>query len=646
MSILLGQRLGKYYGAQDVFANVEFSIARGDKIGLVGPNGAGKTTLLRIILGLEEPTEGSVHRARGLRLGYLPQRPDFPSQQTLMSEMLSIFASLRAQQHALQALAEELAVAKDPNALMERYAEAVQRFELAGGYTYENRIRRVLSGLGFGPEVYDWPIATLSGGQVTRALLARLLLQEPELLILDEPTNYLDLEALGWLESYLQEWPHSLLIVSHDRYFLDRVASRVWELNHGSLETYRGNYSSYVEQRRSRMERRQREYEEQQEQIAKTEEFIRRYKAGQRSKEARGRETRLQRLERIEPPRPNRQLRLRMSTTLRAGDNVLMSDEALIGFPNAPTGSAGDSAETQRQALFDTGKFLILRGHRVALLGPNGSGKTTFLRTVLRQIEPLAGRVRVGASVRLGYLPQTQDWLDPSKTVLEQILASGDLKPDQARHLLGRFLFSGDEVNKSISALSGGELSRLALAVLTMKGANFLLLDEPTTHLDVESQEVLQDVLLNFNGTILLVSHDRYLVDALATHVWVIQDGQMRQHEGNYSSYLAELEREQTQKRESDHRPSPRARDEQRRLEHQAERAARKQVERTSALEAEIQRIERELSSMTGLINLASSNQDLPRLRSLTSEYQRLEVALAERMKEWEQLASLETSGD
>ena len=645
MSILLGQSLGKYYGAQDIFANVDFGIARGDKIGLVGPNGAGKTTLLRLILGLEEPSEGSVHRARGLRLGYLPQRPEFPSQQTLMGEMLGVFAALRKQQHELQALAEEMAAAQDPGELIEQYAEAEQRFELAGGYTYENRIKRVLSGLGFGPEVYDWPIATLSGGQVTRALLARLLLQEPELLILDEPTNYLDLEALEWLEAYLQEWPHSLLVVSHDRYFLDRVVTRIWELNHGALETYRGNYSSYVEQRRARTVRLQREYETQQEQIAKTEDFVRRYKAGQRSKEARGRETRLQRLERIEPPQHDRQLRLRMSATLRAGDNVLMSDGALIGYPSAPDDLAEDSGESQPQPLFDTGKFLILRGHRVALLGPNGSGKTTFLRTMLGQLAPLAGRVRIGASVRLGYLPQSQDWLDPNKTVLEQLLASGDLKPDQARHLLGRFLFSGDEVLKPISALSGGELSRLALAVLTLRGANFLLLDEPTTHLDVESQEVLQDVLRSYNGTILLVSHDRYLVDALATHVWVIQDGQMRQHEGNYSSYLAELERERAERNGGEDRPAPKARDEQRRLARQAERAARKQAERTATLEAEIQRIEQELATTTGLIDLASSGQDLARLRSLTTEYQRLEATLAERMREWENLASLEASG-
>lgn len=642
MSIVIGQALGKYYGAQDVFENVEFSIARGDKIGLVGPNGAGKTTLLRIILGLEEPTKGSVFRARGLRLGYLPQKPSFPSQQTLKEEMLSVFASLRAQELVLQALAEDLATAKDPDAIMARYAEAEQRFELSGGYTYESRIEHVLSGLGFGPEYYDWPISMLSGGQVTRALLAKLLLQEPELLILDEPSNHLDLEALGWLEGYLQDWPCSLLVVSHDRYFLDKVVSRVWELNHGSLEVYRGNYSSYMEQKRARVERRQREYEAQQRRIAKEEEFIRRYRAGQRSKEARGRETRLERLERIEPPRPDRQLRFQMSTPLRAGDRVLMSEGALIGFPGALDSCGSESAAGQQRVLFHTGEFLILRRQRVALLGPNGSGKTTFLRTILGQIKPLAGQIRIGASIRIGYLPQTQDWLDPSKTVLEQLLIAEDVRPDQARHLLGRFLFSGDEVNKKISHLSGGELARLALAMLTMKGANFLLLDEPTTHLDVESQELLQNVLQDFNGTILFVSHDRYLVDALATHVWLIRDGQMWQYEGNYSSYIAMLESERSQQSQHEHRPLPNVRGAKRRLERQMERAARKQTLRVAAVEAEIQRLEHELAAMADLISLASYKKDMPRLHSLTQEYQRLEAMLAEHMKEWEQLAGLE----
>ncbi len=641
MSIVTAQGLGKYYGAQDVFSDVEFAIAHGDKVALVGPNGAGKTTLLRILLGMEEPSAGSVQRARGLRIGYLPQKPVFPSDRTLYAEMLSLFEALRAQQRALEALAEEMAAAKEPGELLQRYAETEQRFDLAGGYTYEERIARVLGGLGFGPDTFSWPIAVLSGGQVTRALLAKLLLQEPELLVLDEPTNYLDLEALEWLEGYLGEWPQSLLIVSHDRYFLDKVVTRVWELNYGRLDTYRGNYSAYVLQREAHMERQRREYEQQQEQIAKTEDFIRRYKAGQRSKQARGRETILERTERIAPPPPQRQIQLRMSSTLRAGDNVLMSDGATIGYETRPEAAADAAADARKYALFDTGEFLIQRGQRVALLGANGSGKTTFLRTILGQVEPLAGRIRHGASVRIGYLPQTRDWLDPRKTILEQLMAVDDkLLVAQARHILGRFLFSGDDVYKPISTLSGGELSRVALAILTMKGANFLLLDEPTTHLDVESQEVLQSVLTRFNGTILLVSHDRYLMDALATHLWVIEGGRMRQFEGNYSAYVQALQREREQRAarvEEGARPAGAVQRDERRRERQAERAVRQHADRTLALEGEIARLEHELANVAGLLDLASSTQDLERVRSLSLEYQRLGTALAEQMRLWEE---------
>ncbi|MHB0858829.1 MAG: ribosomal protection-like ABC-F family protein [Anaerolineae bacterium] len=638
MSIVTGSGLGMYFGAQDVFSGIAFSIARGDKIGLVGPNGAGKTTLLRILLGREEPTAGAVVRARGLRIGHLPQKPEFASDQTLYAEMLTVFEGLRRQQAELLQLAEEMSAAQDHAEIMPRYAEAEQRFDLAGGYEYENRIRRVLSGLGFGPETNDWPVATLSGGQVTRALLAKLLLQEPELLVLDEPTNYLDLAALEWLEGYLQSWAQSILVVSHDRYFLDHVTNRMWELNHGGLETYRGNYSSYLVQREDRRALQQRLYEEQQENIAETESFIRRYKAGQRSKQARGRETHLARLERVEAPRHNRHMHIRLSTSLRAGDNVLTSEGALIGYASTPSSSACDGEAVEAFPLFDTGKFLMLRGQRVALLGPNGAGKTTFLRTLLGQMAPLAGRIRLGASVRLGYLPQNQNWLDAEKTVLEQIYAESNLHMEEARTLLGHFLFSADDVYKRVGTLSGGERSRLALAILTIRGANLLLLDEPTTHLDLDSQEILQDVLVGFGGTILMVSHDRYLVDAVATHVWAIEDGRMRVIEGNYTDYLQQLEQERTGSRNTQRdAKSEEQHSEVVRRERKTQREVRQRAERVESLEEEITRLEQQLAALTQQIDEASTAQNPDRVHALSRDYQQLEASLTERLSDWEQ---------
>jgi ATP-binding cassette subfamily F protein 3 len=473
-------------------------------------------------------------------------------------------------------------------------------------------------------------------------------LEDPDILILDEPTNYLDLDALEWLESYLMAWARSLLVISHDRYFLDQVVTRVWELNHGCLETYRGNYSRYVEQREARLERRQREYEAQQAFIAKTEDFIRRYKAGQRTREAQGRETRLARLERLEAPKRNKHIRLHLETDLRAGDNVLATDGVVIGYRASPnsvgqdlSGSGADTTHGEFP-LFETGPFLIQRGDRVALLGPNGSGKTTFLRTLLGQLEPLAGNLRIGASLNMGYLPQDQSWLAPDKRVLDQILDMSDYTLQEARDLLGRFLFSGDDVFKMTGDLSGGELARVALAVLSIDNPNFLILDEPTTHLDVASQEILQNVLTDYDGTVLLVSHDRYLIDALATHVFWIQDGQLLTIEGNYTAYTTFRREQRALSDRNDTEADPR---EEQRLQQRREQAAeRRRLERMDALEDEIEQVERELAVTSGMIERASQRQDVERLHKLGGDYERLQSALAQKLHEWERVSSVKSN--
>jgi ATP-binding cassette subfamily F protein 3 len=629
MSVLTANGLAKSYGAQDVFLDVSLQIGRGDKVALIGPNGHGKSTLLRLLAGLDTPTTGRVHRARGLRIGYLPQHPDLSSECTLYDEMLTVFANLRAQQAELRELEQAMADPARREWALARYGQVQTRFEMAGGYTYESRIRRVLSGLGFREEEHQHPISHLSGGQKTRVLLARLLLEEPDLLLLDEPTNYLDLTALEWLEGYLIEWPDSLVVVAHDRYFLDRVVSRVWELASGRLEEYPGNYSRYVELRAERMARRRAEYQTQQEHIQKTEEFIRRYKAGQRYKEARGRQKRLDRLERVERPRELRSMRLSMQAAARSGDLVLATRELVVGYRTAE----GDLR------LCSCPDLDLRRGERAALIGPNGSGKTTLVRTLLGQLPPLTGEVRLGASLGIGYLAQAvgDDGLGLKHTILDEILDVENLPLEKARGFLGRFLFTGDEVFKRIGDLSGGERMRVALAKLTLTRPNFLVLDEPTTHLDIASQEVLQEVILDFDGTILFVSHDRYLIEALATQVWAIEGDSLYVHQGRYSEYIAERAMREEQEEKAG---SGGGEDKGRSVERSERRERERRAQRIAELEDAISVLENRLAALEGDLTAASAAQDVARLTGLGTEYAQVEEEIHRLVAEWEKLGA------
>ena len=610
MSIVVAEGLAKSYGAQDVFWDVSFRIARGDRIALVGPNGVGKTTLLKLIAGLEAPTAGRIHRARRLRIGYLPQEAELAGHRTLRQEMLTVFADLRAQEAELRRLEREMADPARRDRALKRYGKLLEEFELAGGYDFEHRIDRVLTGLGFREDEHRYPLAILSGGQKTRALLAKLLLQEPDLLLLDEPTNHLDLAAMEWLEDYLSEWKGSFVVAAHDRYFLDKLVERVWELEFGRLEQYPGNYSRYVQLRAERLERREAEYRAQQEYIAKTEAFIRRYRAGQRAREARGRQKRLAHLQRLERPRRARTMKLSIETDLRGGDLVLTTKDLAVGY---------------RTALFTCPDLCLRRGERAALVGPNGSGKTTFLKTIVGQVRPLRGEVRLGHNVRVGYLAQAHEGLNRDNTILEEILEVRNLPLQRARTFLGRFLFSGDDVFKRVGDLSGGERSRVALARLTLEGANFLLLDEPTNQLDIPSREVLEEVLADFEGTILLVSHDRYLINALATQVWIIEDGGLNVYQGDYADYLKRREKRERKGR----RGATKAR----------ERKREKEEARVAELEEAIAALEARLADLGQELAAASQAQDLDRLRELGSEYERAEGELERLLAEWAEAA-------
>jgi len=623
MSILVAENISKSYGAQDVFADVSLQVARGDRIALVGPNGHGKTTLLRILAGLETPSAGAVNRAKGLTIGYLPQIADLDTDRTVYEEALSAFQPLLEMQEELRALEARMADPRHHDEVMERYGELQARFESLGGYEYPHKIQHVLLGVGFSADEFSMPLRQLSGGQKTRVLLARLLLQQPDLLLLDEPTNHLDLASIEWLEEHLAQWPGTFIVVAHDRYFLDKAANRVWELSFGRVETYRGNYSQYLEQRAQRYEQRMAEYQAQQEEIARLEDYIRRYKAGERTKQARAREHRLAHMERLDRPERLRAMSLRLQTDLRSGDLVLVSEGMTIGYRSG--GAAGD------KVLFAGPAFVLRRGEKVAILGPNGSGKTTFLRTILGQIPPLAGGFQVGANVRMGYFAQGHADLDEAKTVLDELLDARNVPLQQARNLLGRFLFSGDDVFKMVGDLSGGERARLKLAKLTLGDANFLLLDEPTSHLDALSREVLEDVLLNFAGTLIIVTHDRYFINALATQVWVIGEGQMRIYPFGYGEYLEARERERKEAKERPTTTPPARRIRRPTGATQAKRIA----ERAQQIEQEIHALEARLKDLEEEIVRAGESQDIQAVAGLGEAYREVEETLRRRLEEW-----------
>jgi ATP-binding cassette subfamily F protein 3 len=615
-----------------VFSGVTCAVPHGGRVALVGPNGMGKTTLLRILAGLEEPTTGQVHRMRGLTIGYLPQQADeqLVSERTVFDEMLVVFADLQAQAAALRQIEEAMADPAQRDVALERYGALVEKFEHAGGYTYENRIRQTLTGVGFAPEDFARPVNQLSGGQKTRALLARLILQEPGLLLLDEPTNHLDIEAVEWLEAALADFPGAVAVVAHDRYFLDAVAQTVWELSIGKLQVYSGNYTQYAAVRAERMERQQIEYERQMLVIAKEEDFIRRNMAGQKTRQAQGRLKRLERVERIERPREQKTLKLDLRAGLRSGDIVLAGRDLVIGYP-------GD------EPLLIVESLELRRLQRVALWGPNGAGKTTFLKTALDQLPPLGGEVWLGGSVKPGYLSQMHDWLKPDRSVLDTILDVQNMPIERARGLLGRYLFTGDDVFKPIGLLSGGERSRVALAVLTLQGANFLLLDEPTNHLDLQSQEVMQDVLADFAGTILLVSHDRYLVDRLATHLWAIEDRKLVIHEGGYTQYVTqrrerELKVKGQETRELGDKEKRRQEREKREQETQR-KVERGKEKRLAELEADIAALEVRLQELSRELEVAGVSGAVARVHELGREYAEVEEQLHDYMAEWSKVA-------
>ena len=643
MSLVIGENVTHRYTDQDVLSGVSFHLGRHDRVGLVGPNGAGKTTLLKIIGGLLDPTGGSVHRARGLRAAYLPQDTPALEGATVHDVALGALADLRRTEQELHALADQLAAAGGGPDLLARYGSMQADFEARGGYAYPKRIEQVLAGLAFPRDMWDRPLASLSGGQRTRAYLASLLLQDPDVLLLDEPTNHLDLDSVEWLEAWIAGFRGAVVLVSHDRYLLDRATTSTWDLAFAALEPYPAPYSRYLELREERHKERLRRYEAQQESIAKTEDYIRRNIYAGRTGVARGRRTRLEKLKDeglLVRPREAESMHLHMKAGGRTGDIVLVAAGLAVGYDPA-------------RPLLSVERLEVMRGDRVAIIGPNGVGKTTLLLTLLGRLPPLAGEVRQGANLNVGYLSQARTEVRPETAALQAVLDAGQgWKPERARALLGSLLITGDEALQPFGTLSGGQQSRVCLARLVVQGANVLALDEPTNHLDIPSCEVIQDVLQDFQGAVLFVSHDRYLVGAVATHIWAVDGREVRCILGGLQEYLA-WRRERLGLAGPEVDEAKEARKASYAGRKAAEREARRRAtaierlrKRHEDIEVRIQQVEADLARRMQEISAAGEAGDLARVESLGREYAQRDAALKALWAEWEDIGGqLEQAG-
>ena len=519
--------LGKSFGVRQVFSNVSFEIKEGDRIALVGPNGAGKSTLLKCILGIEELDEGQVVMSPVASIGYLQQDVNL-GDASLAEEIETAWEDVHALEDKLQELTAYLETHEASESDLQRLDYLQNRLEWLGGYDYEQKTKRIVYGLGFTDEDLYKPANAFSGGQKTRINLAKALVRSPDFLFLDEPTNHLDMEMLEWLEGYLSSYRGGILIVSHDRYFMDRIVTGVVELDHHKATTYRGNYSRYVAQREERLKADTIAYEKQQEYIKKTEEYIDKYRAGIKSKMARGRQSQLNRLERLEAPETSHSLDFKFPPAAMSADKVLVLDHVSIGYKTD-------------DPVIDDVSVVVRRGESVALIGPNGAGKSTMVKAIVGELFPTEGHIDIGNRVQVGYFSQEHEELHERWQVVDEIINNYNFTEEKARNVLGSFLFKGDDVFKLVGDLSGGERARLALLKLFLQGDNFLILDEPTNHLDVPTREIVERALQQFGGTCFIISHDRYFLDQVSTRTLVLENKGITEYLGNYSYYKEKL---------------------------------------------------------------------------------------------------------
>lgn len=528
-----------------IFSKVNFSIENNARIGLVGPNGAGKTTLLKIMTGRQEASQGEFTVNKGIELGYIAQEHDFDEEKSIWEEMLTVFQPLIDQGQQLEKLQYAIADHPEDEDLLRRLDQAQYNFEQAGGYTYQAEIKSMLNGFNFPEATWDKQIANLSGGEKTRLSFVKLLLKKPPLLLLDEPTNYLDLDTLDWLEAFLKNYPGAILTVSHDQYFLDHLATQIFELQHGELTVFKGNYSQYLAQRELRDQQQEAAYEKQQEEIKREEEFIQKnIVRASTTKQAQSRRKALEKMELVDPPKHKSKVRIKFDSARPSGKEVLILKDLAVGYPD--------------KTMLKDISFQINKGDRVAIIGQNGIGKSTLLKTVMKQLPVKSGTIKYGASLDIGYYDQELQGIDYSKTVIDTIWdRHKDMNEKDIRSILASFLFTAKDIDKQVSQLSGGQRARLTLTVLSMEHNNFLLMDEPTNHLDLDAKEVLEKALADYDGTLLFVSHDRYFINELANKIVVAKDGQAKIYEGNYTYYLNEKAKEEAAAQETAAQEAP-----------------------------------------------------------------------------------------
>ncbi|WP_223894370.1 ABC-F family ATP-binding cassette domain-containing protein [Lactobacillus helsingborgensis] len=528
MIIAQGHDLEKQFGANTLFKNVNFSIDANARIGLIGPNGVGKTTLLKIMTGEEEATHGEFTINKNIAVGYIAQENALGESKTIWEEMLSVFAPLINMSKKIADLQKKMATSPQNAELLKQYDQLQFDFEQQGGYTYQADIKSILNGFNFPEATWSKKIGSLSGGEKTRLAFVKLLLRKPPLLLLDEPTNYLDLDTLDWLENYLKSYTGAILVVSHDQYFLDNLATQIFELQFGKLTVFKGNYSAYVAERQLRNRQQEEAYEKQQEKIKKDEEFIQKnIVRAKTTKRAQSRRKQLEKMDRITPPKHKNKVRINFTSERPSGKEVLILRNLTIGYPG--------------KTMVHDISLQINKGDRVAVIGQNGIGKSTLLKTIMKKLKPQNGSIKYGAALDVGYYDQELQLLDPTKTVIDTVWDRHKTMPEKdVRSILASFLFTAKDIDKTVGQLSGGQKARLTLTVLSLEHNNFLLMDEPTNHLDLEAKEVLEKALQDFDGTLLFVSHDRYFINQLANKIVEIKDGSAQVYEGDYNYYLNE----------------------------------------------------------------------------------------------------------